>query len=156
MDIETLSASELVAFAGSKGLSREIVGMTVEQVRDFLTKEPVDPVEEETVVEENKPLSWPDLKRLAKAKGINTYKKKRAEIEALLEGKEPALPPEIEKMKEVFKEHEFIKPETVSTLSDNDVLLQLHISLRERIEEIEQRIDRIVDAISKSKRVKGL
>ncbi len=91
MDIETLSASELVALAGSKGLAREIVGMTTEGVRDFLrenekTEEPAEV--EETQTNEDGALSWQDLKKLAKAKGINTYKKKRVEIEALLNPKE--------------------------------------------------------------------
>jgi len=95
IDIEKLSARELVELAESRGLTKEIRGMTIEWVRDFLKKnkgleepieEPIGESKEEVQTNgvKDESLSWPGLKRLAKSKGINTYKKKRDEIESLL------------------------------------------------------------------------
>ncbi len=139
---ENLSGPELVAFAESKGLSREIVGMTEEGVRNFLNgmEKEKEPVEEAKDI-----LSWPDLKKLAKEKGINTYKKKRAEIELLLKGEVS--------IEEETKEDEPIEPEIEDTC--NPAILDCEY-LNQEIQKINQRIDRLVNAIWKSKRVKGL
>ena len=168
MNITTLSAPELVVLAESKGFSREIVGMTAEQVRDFLNEN--EKAEEVTKDEETKTgdvLSWSDLKKLAKAKGINTYKKKRVEIELLLKGepheevlndngtaKMPEIGPPTGIMVDKYGRtpNENIK----SNAEEIEKLTKIVRTQRVTIQETNQRIDRIVDAISKSKKVKGL
>ncbi len=157
MDIGTLSAPELVTFAESKGLSREIVGMNAGQVRDFLAKELEESVKEEIIVEEPGALSWQDLKILAKEKGINTYKKKRVEVELLLKGEEikeneyPNLISE-EAVEKAVENGDLVVRSEGEKVDDSKLLFDLVI----KVGNLEQRINRIVDAIDKSKRIKGM
>lgn len=101
MDIEKLSVPELIVLALNNGFFQEIRGMTESELRNvFREKEKsgmvfaVAETQPVAVEGQNVPqpkaesLSWPDLKKLAKAKGINTFKKKRLEIETLLKQKE--------------------------------------------------------------------
>lgn len=97
MDIEKLSVPELIVLALNNGFFQEIRGMTEPELRNlFREKEesgmvftatetqPVAVEVQNVPQPEAEPLSWPDLKKLAKAKGINTFKMKRPEIEVLL------------------------------------------------------------------------
>ena len=177
MNIETLSATELVNFAADKGLSKAICGMTYEGVRDFLIEN--EKTEELTAIEETQDvLSWQDLKKLAKEKGINTYKKKRAEIEILLKGEPPEEPVKEEEYPSSISEEavekavesgdlvekskqatEVTKRSGATFVSSEESIMEIlrtYTNLAKSISETNQRIDRIVDAISKSKRVKGL
>ncbi len=166
MNIETLSATELVNFAADKGLSKAICGMTYEGVRDFLIEN--EKAEELTATEETQDvLSWQDLKKLAKEKGINTYKKKRAEIELLLKGEEPiekvvanqvvqSFGDLVEKSKQATEVTKRSGATFVSSEESIMEILRTYTNLAKSISETNQRIDRIVDAISKSKRVKGM
>jgi hypothetical protein len=88
MDIDKLTPAELVTLAAKRGLTRMIRGKPEKWVRGFL-KENKEP-KVEPVFEVPQPpidvgaLPWPELKKLAKQKGVNTFKKKRPEIEILL------------------------------------------------------------------------
>ena len=81
-NIESLSSPDLVAFVISKGFApNQIRGMSRSELISFITKR-IRPIVKKVTVEVR--LTWQELKRLAKEKGINTYKKKRNEIETLL------------------------------------------------------------------------
>ncbi len=138
-DFESMSAQELVVFAEEIGLSREILGMTVTEIRATLKELMPDSATDESLAS----LSWVEIKRLAKEKGISVYKKKRSEIEAMLT-KETVEKTEVEE-KEV-EQPELGEP-TTSAAFEN---------LWQAIADIHHRIDLIVAAIEKSKSVKGL
>lgn len=77
-DIENLSSPDLVAFAMSRGLKTfQIRGLSRPELISLVNRFLFSTIR-------IKHLSWPDIKKLAKTKGINTYKKKRNEIEILL------------------------------------------------------------------------
>ncbi len=146
VDIEKLSSPELIALAESKGLAREIRGMTVGGVRDLLRNtesvvETGDNIESPPALES---LSWPDIKNLAKEKGINTFKKSRGEIEALLKatgGETNLLLQDAQEM--------------VVTSSLEVQVLKLTGECKSQaidINKLEQRLDRIAEALG----VKGM
>ncbi len=195
VDIEKLSASELVTFAGNKGLAREIRGMTTEGVKELLKKfvtEAEIKIAEPEVSDISQPqvvtfesLSWIDIKRLAKARDIKIFKKKRSEIETLLKEKEVEgnalkkeghsilLREEAEGFIKATDEAEakkkiLVVPELPKEVKE--ILTENKGDIRKQIEDLtdlvlkaafaatetNKRIDRIVIAIDKSKSVRGL
>ncbi len=89
-DFESMSAQELVVFAQERGLSRKILGLTLQEVKAML-KETMKGVEESEQDSEITSLSWIEVKKLAKEKGIQIYRKTRKELEVLLSEKEPII-----------------------------------------------------------------
>ncbi len=156
MNIDKLASVELVALAENRGLTREIRGMSMEQAKDFLKKNKgFEELKEEI-------LSWPALKRLAKSKGINTYKKKRDEIESLIETiRETENGEEKNKEESSLNDNGTAKmPKTGSGQGNKDVLIEnLLIEANTamlRIKKLEQRIDKIILAHEKCKSLKGI
>ena len=81
-DFENMTAQELVVFAQERGLSRKILGLTLIELKATL-KYTMGSIAEQRD-ESLESLSWAEIRKLAKDKGISIYKKKRKELEALL------------------------------------------------------------------------
>ena len=161
IDIEKLSSEELVSICADKGLTTQIRGKTVEDVREILKKNMVESTNTEDIAslpqdDSLGSLSWVDIKKLAKENGIKVFKKKRSEIEVLLtevltkeETKEAVVSkPEIEK---IVKKVEKKEIDTTLKIKESEWRMAIDSIIR-----IEQRIDRIVARRSQSKSVKGL
>lgn len=159
IDVEKLGAEELVATADHMGLVKQIRGKGIEAVRDIVRehmealarthKEAGEPkAVADTEDDRIKSLSWPDLKKLAKDKGINPHKKKRVEIETLLKVMKPEKLPTAGGAKEI----------TISTSTDTQILKLTNESRAQATDicALGQRIDKLVEAINSSKSVEDI